>query len=221
MMIYKVKKASGAVEINGQWQQGRWEKADVLEIKNYMGEKPVHFPQTSAKLLYDDDNIYVFFQVIDKYVRCRAGQTNGPVWLDSCVEFFFTPEADVTDRYFNLEANCGGTILLRYNDVKKEQQEFASGTDCRQIEIFHNMPDLIESEIEGPLTWFLQYKLPIKLISKYYDTANKPDSAVRWRANFYKCADNSSHPHWLSWTYVDNPEPNFHLPEFFGVLEFE
>jgi hypothetical protein len=40
-------------------------------------------------------------------------------------------------------------------------------------------------------------------------------------ANFYKCADQTSHPHWLTWASVDYPQPKFHLPEFFGRLVFE
>lgn len=35
------------------------------------------------------------------------------------------------------------------------------------------------------------------------------------------CADNTSHPHWLTWSPVDYPKPNFHLPQSFGFLEFE
>jgi hypothetical protein len=47
-----------------------------------------------------------------------------------------------------------------------------------------------------------------------------PAPGVRWRANFYKCAEHNSHPHWLMWAPIDFPKPNFHLPEFFGTLEF-
>ena len=41
-----------------------------------------------------------------------------------------------------------------------------------------------------------------------------------WRANFYKCADASVFPHWLTWSRVGLPEPDFHQPAFFGTLEF-
>jgi hypothetical protein len=39
-----------------------------------------------------------------------------------------------------------------------------------------------------------------------------------WRANFYKCGDDTSHPHWAAWSPVD--ELNFHLPRCFGRLGF-
>ena len=49
----------------------------------------------------------------------------------------------------------------------------------------------------------------------------KPGTGVSWRANFYKCADKTSHPHWLTWAEIDYPNPKFHLPDFFGRLDFE
>ncbi|MDD3966848.1 MAG: carbohydrate-binding family 9-like protein [Candidatus Marinimicrobia bacterium] len=41
----------------------------------------------------------------------------------------------------------------------------------------------------------------------------------RWRANFYKCGDKTSHPHWGSWQALDILI--FHQPESFGILEFD
>jgi hypothetical protein len=39
-------------------------------------------------------------------------------------------------------------------------------------------------------------------------------------ANFFKCADHSSHPHWASWSPIGE-ELNFHQPQTFGLLRFE
>ena len=41
------------------------------------------------------------------------------------------------------------------------------------------------------------------------------------KANFYKCGDLTPEPHFLSWSPIDLPEPNFHTPQFFGQLELE
>ena len=49
------------------------------------------------------------------------------------------------------------------------------------------------------------------------DPENLPASV---RANFYKCADKSAHPHFLAWNRVDTPAPDFHRPDFFGELTF-
>ena len=40
------------------------------------------------------------------------------------------------------------------------------------------------------------------------------------RANFYKCGDNLSTPHFISWSGIKSATPDFHLPQFFGALHF-
>jgi hypothetical protein len=38
-----------------------------------------------------------------------------------------------------------------------------------------------------------------------------------WRGNFYKCGNETSHPHWGAWSPVT--ELNFHLPASFGTIQ--
>jgi hypothetical protein len=60
----------------------------------------------------------------------------------------------------------------------------------------------------------------ISLLKKFCSVVPPAENVV-WRANFYKCGDQTSHPHWLTWAEVDCPQPNFHLPRFFDRLAFE
>jgi hypothetical protein len=46
-------------------------------------------------------------------------------------------------------------------------------------------------------------------------------SGKKIKANFYKCGDKTEEPHYLSWSPIDTPEPDFHVPSFFGLLEME
>lgn len=214
-MHYTVKRASNTVELGGGWNAGEWENANVLELKHHMGDKPEHFPRTRAKLLYDAENLYVFFKVEDRYVRAVAEKTHDDVCHDSCVEFFFASgEADPEDGYFNLEANCGGTILFHHGRQPLDL------SDCKLVEVYSSMPGITDPEIAESTTWTLGYKLPFGLIAKH-SGAEKPRAGVKWKANFYKCADWTSHPHWLTWSPIDRPTPNFHLPNYFGSLVFE
>jgi hypothetical protein len=185
-----------------------------------MGEKPDHFPKTEVKIAYDDLAIYVKFRVEDRYVRSIVTTHQGSVCGDSCVEFFFTPGSDVSKGYFNLEMNGGGTMLFHFNPgLKKEKIEILK-SDCDKIAKTHSLPGMIDSEIQEPVTWTVEYAIPIALLGSYCQVST-PKSHALWRANFYKCADKTSHPHWLTWAPVDYPKPNFHLPQSFGVLEFE
>jgi hypothetical protein len=218
--IYSVRSSDRSPAIDADWNKKFWKKTDVIHLKNHMGEIPSHFPQTQVKLKYDSNNIYVIFRVKDHYVRAVAKETNGRVWEDSCVEFFFTPGPDVTLGYFNLEVNCKGIFLLQYHKNNGKDQGFVEIMDAGQIEISHSLGQNVENEIMEPLTWCIEYKIPFSILSKYIKT-DKPEPGIRWRANFYKCGDKTSHPHWLTWAPVNYPAPRFHLPEFFGWIEFK
>ena len=91
---------------------------------------------------------------------------------------------------------------------------------CRSIEIAASLQGPIETELTEPIVWTLEYRLPFEIL-KQYPEVEKPAAGVRWRGNFYKCADNSSHPHWLAWAPIQEERPDFHRPEYFGTLNFK
>ena len=219
-MAYKVYRAADMISLETSgWDSGCWKDIVSLELTYYMGEKPLHIPKTQAKLMYDSNSLYVIFRVEDKYIRAVA-QHQRNVCHDSCVEFFFTPSEDIGTGYFNLEINCGGTMFFHHQLVPRGNSTVIAEEDCRRIEIFHTLPELIKMEIQEPTVWTICYRMPFDILEKYSKVA-KPRKGVTWRANFYKCADATSHPHWLTWSEVNRPKPDFHVPEYFGWIEFK
>ena len=217
-MTYKTGRYQGPFALGGDWDGPVWGHAESLTVGRFMGDYPEHFPRTQAKVLYDNEALYVIFHVEDRYVCARALQLNDPVCADSCVEFFFTPGEDSAAGYFNLEVNCGGTMLF-YHQHHRGDGGPVDPADARRIRIHHSLPAIIDPEMEEPVTWTVEYRLPLDILRKVCPVT-VPAPGVRWRANFYKCADRSSRPHWLTWSPVEWPRPDFHRPEFFGVLEF-
>lgn len=121
----------------------------------------------------------------------------------------------------NLEINCLGTMLFAFQKERGVGRKYVSREDLSRIETAHSLPyDLIVEEIQEPTTWILECRLPLEVIENYIPV-EAPSSGVEWRANFYKCADETSKPHWLTWSFVDSPKPQFHAPECFGTLLFE
>lgn len=39
------------------------------------------------------------------------------------------------------------------------------------------------------------------------------------KANFYKCGDGLTVPHYLSWSPIVTEKPDFHRPEFFNQIK--
>ena len=218
---YLIKKCLEQPQINADWHKPFWR--DVESVKIDLSHWPVqseYTPHAEVKLQYDAKNIYVIFRVQHRYVRAVTSQTNGEVWKDSCVEFFFAPNPDCPKAYFNLETNCCGILLAQYHTGPRQNSRSLNVDDTLQIEIASSASGPIRNEIAKPLTWTLEYAVPFKMLSKY-DGVVRPETGVIWKGNFYKCADKSSRPHWLAWSPIESSAPDFHLPQFFGTLEFE
>ncbi len=220
MPAYKVIRLEKSLTIDGKWDKPEWQKTEAVDLKYFMGETPRFKPDVKAKMMYDPNNLYVIFKVKDQYVRCVSKEINNPVWEDSCVELFFAPDLNSSGKYFNLEINCGGTPLMYYNHIPRKDYTILKIEDIKQIEIQHSLPQIVEPEITEPVTWTIEYKIPFDILRKYAQIT-QPESGVCWNANFYKIADKTSNPHYLTWSLVDQVEPDFHLPTYFGKLIFQ
>jgi len=185
-----------------------------------MGKKPDHFPKTQVKIAYDAESVSLMFRVEDRYVRATAATHQDDVYKDSCVEFFFTPGSDLFQGYFNFEMNCGGTMLFHFQRQPRKEKIPIPESECGNIAVMHSLPKIVDPEIAGPVTWSVAYRIPLTLLERFCKVTT-PDSQAVWRVNFYKCADDTTHPHWLTWSPVDLPAPNFHHPQAFGFLQFE
>jgi hypothetical protein len=88
----------------------------------------------------------------------------------------------------------------------------------RQITVRSTLPPITVPELQQPTVWLLRFHIPFGVFRSCLDIST-PVSGSRWRGNFFKCAEENSHPHWASWSPVD--EFNFHRPGCFGTLTFE
>ena len=198
-----------------------WSEAGLAHVCRFRPESSDHRPVTTARLLYDRTALYGLFHVRDRYVRCVRTQFGEPVYKDSCVEFFVKPAGAA--GYFNFEFNCGGAFLCSYiTDPTRTPDGFAgyvrlTARDVKGVKTCASLPQRIEPEIATPIEWYLGFYIPLRVLSRFCD-CRRPEPDTVWHGNFYKCGDETSHPHWASWSPVD--ALNFHLPGCFGEMRF-
>ena len=199
--------------------QAPWSHLSFEKLRHHMGEPPLHRPVTRFSIFYEPEALYVLFQVEDRYVKAVTDRYQGPVYQDSCVEFFFSPCPTVDKGYFNLEINCSGTALFEFHPADGQDRLLITEREFEELTVVSSITGLVEREITSPVSWQVAFRLPWGVLSSYTKVTT-PGPGVVWRGNFHKCADRSSHPHWLTWAPIDHPTPRFHLPYFFGFLHF-
>lgn len=202
-------------------------KQDFLGYGEALQALPKHFinqvnwaddypslPLVYFQIAHTGQSIVLQYHVQEQEIRAEYKIDNQPVYKDSCVEFFLS-----FDRlhYYNFEFNAIGTALLGYGSQKKESRQRHSSSLLRLIRR-HSIIDPVSVKGDEQRKWSLLVEIPVSVLNRelFSDL-----SGISASANFYKCGDNLTVPHYVSWKRIEAPQPDFHLPGFFGQVIFE
>lgn len=187
-------------------------KQETIEVLNWIKEYPYR-PITLFNIARSSDSIFIKFSVRGTMLRAIYSNDQDPVHEDSCVEFFCMPVGSET--YTNFEFNCIGTCSASTRKGRHENVVAFSKEEMQSIERYPSIGRRAFNEMEGMFEWELTVKIPFKLIG--IDPVHLPEKIL---GNFYKCADGTDSPHFVSWNPIQTEKPDFHRPEFFGELIF-
>ena len=162
-----------------------------------------------AQLAWDEKNLYIRLQTIEPNIRREYTGNTDPVYLDSCLEFFFCPEAS-GDRYFNIEANPNGSLYVGFGLPGEDR--------CRlSDQNWKNLLHLMPFEFIGG--WGIEMQIPVKFI-RIFIPSFRLYSGLCLRANFYKCGDLTEQEHYIAWNPIEGSLHSFHIPQCFGEIQF-
>lgn len=187
-----------------------WNEIETLNIDISYDNTPDTIT-ANAQICCNNEKFFVHLSTVEKnYLRAEKGITGLP-YLDSCLEFFFSPMQN-DKRYFNIEFNSNACVFFGFSGGSDSIMRQTPENDI--LEFFK--PNIITNED----SWEIFYEIPFYLIKRYF-----PEFEVfegkQIRANCFKCSDNSNPPHYLSWNLVKGLPFTFHKPECFGVMKFE
>ncbi len=171
-------------------------------------------PEVSLSAHHDGDNLYLHYKVREDAALALTAADRGPVWRDSCVEFFFAPSDD--GLYYNIECSCIGRILMCCGSGRQGRESLPESAYAGIVRegSLGGEPFALR---EGGVEWDLRLVIPASTFV-YHDIGSF--SGLRARGNFYKCGDALPQRHYLSLFPVETQKPDFHRPEFFDEINF-
>jgi hypothetical protein len=170
-------------------------------------------PVVKVYFAWKESSLILKFIVEESEIRALAAGNNEAVWEDSCVELFISHPDE--SCYYNFEFNCIGTCLLAYGPGR-ENREFAPDSVIEKIERHSSLGRIPFANKPFSGSWELEITIPPEALFRHTIRAFQPSI---WKANFYKCGDKLTYPHFLSWKRINSPDPDFHRPEFFGNIQ--
>ncbi len=185
----------------------------AIDILNWEKAFP-YKPDLKFRIAHAGTEIWLKYYVKEKNILAQETRTNGDVYKDSTVEFFISVDGE---NYYNFEFNCIGVTHLAYGP-RRGNRKFVTAETVEKIEAESTLGSEAFSEKSGKFEWEMMIRIPIECFA--YDTL-KTFAGLKATANFYKCGDETSDPHFVSWNPVKTENPDYHRPEFFGRVEFE
>lgn len=170
-------------------------------------------PEVTVEVSNDHEALMLKWHVQGEQLRAVTTEDQGPVWEDSCVEFFCQVPGDA--YYFNFECNCIGAMVGSRRKGRAEDVQPLSPEEMALITRKCSFPREAFKEKDGIFEWEVEERIPLKLIFRDRQAV----FPQKLKANFYKCADLTKKPHYVSWQPIQLPTPNFHCPQFFGEIE--
>lgn len=192
MSLAKIDAALAAMPVSG--------KIDTL---NWVEQFPAA-PETQFTLAHTDEMLYVRYEVKGEVPLATKTEDLQLVNEDACVEIFIA-DADNT-HYWNFEFNPAGVCNASH---RKERKVDVVRLNAEQLQSIKRFPVQLCAA-----HWSLLVGIPFALID--LDLTHEHAR----RANLYKCGDKTPMKHYASWNPINAPAPAFHLPEFFGEIQF-
>jgi hypothetical protein len=192
------------------------EQAELHDLSVVNWEAFPYRPEVKFRIAHSNDQIWLRFYVNEENVLAKRTETNSATHRDSCVEFFIDP--DLSGNYYNFEFNCIGVTHLAYGPDRSARTFVDPELIQKEIKTASSLGNRPFGERTGGHMWQMTVVVPAAIFVHQKNIQLKHLNA---KANFYKCADDTSQRHYLSWNPVKTERPDFHQPVYFGNLVFE
>jgi Carbohydrate family 9 binding domain-like len=198
--------------------------------------RPLPRFKTHAKLLWDDDNIYIAAELEEPDVWATLRQRDTIIFYDNDFEVFIDPDGD-TQAYYELEVNAFGTawdllLLKPYRD----QGTAVTSWDIAGLKVGVHVDGTINHPGDVDKGWTVEIKIPLTTLKECAGVQGLPKAGSRWRLDFSRVEWKT---HVQNGTYVKDINPktgkpfpednwvwsptgriNMHMPEMWGYLQF-
>ncbi len=213
---YDIYRAAGRIVVDGKLDEPAWRQAPATGEFHFNWWKEGEKEQTVAKILWDDENLYVSYYCHDKHIAAEVLERHGPVSLDDAVEIFVSPNPAKVSNYYGFEMNVIGTSLtfLRADWYQGPLQWEPDGVRLRTS--LHGLRAKQDSPDDDH--WTLELAIPLSNFAK--DAPRIPPAeGDQWRLNLNR-AGGKTNAQYSTWSPVRTDRPNFHQPESFGHVRF-
>lgn len=198
-MLYQVKRIK---------EKNQIEQCEPFSINQYMWNSKQE-PKAYGWMGYiEGEGLFVKMVCEETNPKREYKNHKDPVYKDSTMEVFLAfPEGHLSNdcMYTNFEINSNGAMLANYGEGRQGRQ-FITDAQYEQTGV--------KSTIEED-KWYLEVLFPESYLNQICNFHEIKEGKTFY-CNFYKIAESEEIQHFGSYSPIESPTPNFHLPVCFA-----
>jgi hypothetical protein len=211
---YEVKRASSPIVIDGKPDDKAWAAAGKIELMFPWEAQTGAKQKTIARLLWDDDNLYVSYECEDTDITAVYAEHDDPTYKDDAVEIFINPMPSQTGIYYGLEMNA---LAVLYDYVMYDSKNLFKQFDLRGVKLSTHIEGTMNARGDKDKGWSLEVAIPW---SNFDGLAKRPTPGTAWAANINRWDGTEPNRRMSNWSDPVQPRANPHVPARFGQLLF-
>ena len=209
----EARRLKGTLLLDGRLNEAAWREASgtAVFVNTRTGEPAA--PTTRARLLWDQDALYVAFEVADSDLRSTFTRDDERLWEQDVVEVMLDPDGDGLN-YFELQVSPAGYVFDTRYDSRRRPQPFGhmqwSAQLRRGVDISGTLNDA-----KSDRGYAVELALPWKSLAPYHLPPRPGDT---WRIALYVLDGQAGGQRGVGWS--PPLVGDFHVPQRFGYLTF-
>lgn len=202
----------------------QWDFAEPTRFSaDWRGQSPDPELETEVRLLWSPSTLYLRFLCrYRKLFFFDGSEPNGrrdQLWERDVAEAFLQP-SDLIAKSRPGQAGQQSSASRPYAFYK----EFEVAPNGLWIDLDISPSGLADLKSgltrsvhinQAKKTWAAEMAIPMDALTANFD----PDAV--WRANFFRVEGKTGPRSYMAWLPTHTPQPNFHIPQAFGILKFE
>ena len=217
---YVCYRTTETMKIDGKLKENAWNLAQptksFVDISGEGFAKPIY--DTKAKMLWDDNYLYVSAVLEEKDVIARLTQRDTIIYHDNDFEVFIDPDGD-GHHYFEIENNAREVVFdLMLDRPYRCGGNFMIQWDCPGLKLAVDIKGTLNKSKDTDKQWSVEMAIPHKALTINF--TNPLKAGNYWRINF-------SRVQWLkkggpeeNWVWQPTGRIDMHMPDRWGFLYF-
>jgi hypothetical protein len=232
--VYAAKKINSNIEVDGKmesiWNTAPW-SSEFIDIEGVHKPKPTY--QTQYKILWDDENLYIYAKLREPHVWGTLQKHDAIIYHDNDFELFLKPNLG-SPIYYEIEVNTLNTIMdLMMPKPYRMGGQAVMHWDVKNLKSAVHIEGTLNDPTDKDNYWAIEIAIPFGSLQKFGNSST-PKINSFWRINFsrvqwqHEVNDstysrkklNGKHIPENNWVWSPIGLVNMHYPERWGFLHF-